>query len=151
LPIEEATTLLETASDIGIAVTLLVAPTSSPERIKAIATQSNGFIYLVSVTGVTGMRSALQGRVEELLREMRRVTDKPIGVGFGISNGQQAQQVREWGADAVIVGSAFVQRLATDTPTEGLQAVGQLCRELKSVLDSPRHQLITSSPEREQN
>lgn len=138
LPIEEASHLLQITSEVGIEVTLLVAPTSSPERIRAIATQSSGFIYLVSVTGVTGVRSNLQGRVKELLDQMRLITDKPIGVGFGISSGEQAQQVREWGADAVIVGSAFVQRLATGTPTEGLQAVGNLCRELKTVLDTPK-------------
>lgn len=138
LPIEESTLLLQTTADVGIDVTLLVAPTSSPERIRAIASQSSGFIYLVSVTGVTGMRSNLQGRVKELLGQMREVTDKPIGVGFGISHPEQAQQVRKWGADAVIVGSAFVQRLATGTPTEGLQAVGYLCRELKTVLDQPK-------------
>lgn len=138
LPIEEAATLLQTASEMGIEVTLLVAPTSSPERIEAIAAHSSGFIYLVSVTGVTGMRSDLSGRVKDLLGQMRRVTDKPIGVGFGISGEKQAQQVREWGADAVIVGSAFVQCLATGTPAQGLQAVGDLCRELKTVLDKPK-------------
>lgn len=138
LPLEESTLLLQTTAEVGIDLTLLVAPTSSPERIRAIAAQSSGFIYLVSVTGVTGVRSNLQGRVKELLGQMREVTDKPIGVGFGISSPEQAQQVQEWGADAVIVGSAFVQRLAAGTPIEGLQAVGHLCRELKTALDQPK-------------
>jgi len=69
---------------------LLVAPTSSVERLKAIAQSSQGFIYLVSVTGVTGMRSGVETLVEELLQQLRQVTDKPIDVGFGISEAQHA-------------------------------------------------------------
>ncbi len=134
LPLEEAEQLIQSAKEFGIEVILLVAPTSSKDRIKAIAHQSQGFIYLVSVTGVTGMRTNLEDRVKYLLKEMRSITDKPIGVGFGISNPEQAHQVKEWGADAVIVGSAFVKRLATPSPIQRLQAVEQLCRELKTAL-----------------
>jgi tryptophan synthase alpha chain len=134
LPLEESEELIQTAASLGIEVILLVAPTSSRKRIEAIAHQSQGFIYLVSVTGVTGIRSQIQNRVQHLLTDLRSVTDKPIGVGFGISAPEQAQQVREWGADAVIVGSAFVKRLAEGSPTEGLQAVEQLCRELKAAI-----------------
>lgn len=134
LPFEEASNLLQLAAALDIEVILLTAPTSSKERIEAIAQQSQGFIYLVSVTGVTGMRSQVQGRVKDLLLEMRAVTDKPIGVGFGISGIEQARQVKDWGADAVIVGSAFVKRLASGTPTQGLQAVEELCRELKEAI-----------------
>ncbi|BAY16931.1 tryptophan synthase alpha chain [Anabaenopsis circularis NIES-21] len=134
LPLEEAAELIQTAASFGIEVILLVAPTSSQDRIDAIARQSQGFIYLVSVTGVTGMRSQIQNRVQHLLTDLRSVTDKPIGVGFGISAPEQALQVKEWGADAVIVGSAFVKRLAEGSPTEGLQAVEQLCQELKSAI-----------------
>lgn len=134
LPLEEADELLEAAARVGIELILLVAPTSSETRIKAISAKSQGFIYLVSVTGVTGMRSQIQSRVKDLLVEMRQITDKPIGVGFGISTPEQAQQVKEWGADAVIVGSAFVRALETGTPAEGLQAVEKLCQELKSAI-----------------
>lgn len=134
LPLEEADELLEAAAGVGIELILLVAPTSSETRIKAISAKSQGFIYLVSVTGVTGMRNQIQSRVKDLLVEMRQITDKPIGVGFGISTPEQAQQVKEWGADAVIVGSAFVRALETGTPAEGLQAVEKLCQELKSAI-----------------
>jgi len=134
LPLEEATELIQSATNCGIETTLLVAPTSSPERIAAIARQSQGFIYLVSVTGVTGVRSHLQARVKTLLTEMRQLTDKPIGVGFGISGVEQARQVKDWGADAAIVGSAFVKHLAAADSTEGLQAIAQLCRELKAAI-----------------
>ena len=85
LPLEEAENLLSCAAKYGIEVILLVAPTSSSQRIEAIARHWLGFIYLVSVTGVTGMRSGLDERVNDLLQQLRQITDKPIGVGFGIS------------------------------------------------------------------
>lgn len=134
LPLEEMDSVLKPAADIGIEVTLLVAPTSPKERIQAIAQQAQGFIYLVSVTGVTGMRSQVGDRVQDLLLELRGVTDKPIGVGFGISEPSQARQVMEWGADAVIVGSAFVKRLAEGEPHQALESVETFCRSLKASL-----------------
>ncbi|ACB51480.1 tryptophan synthase alpha subunit [Crocosphaera subtropica ATCC 51142] len=134
LPLEEAETLLKPAAEMGIEVTLLVAPTSPIERIKAIAHQSQGFIYLVSVTGVTGMRTQVATRVEDLLKSLRNTTDKPIGVGFGISEPEHALQVKNWGSDAVIVGSACVKRLAQGTPEEGLKAVGEFCQRLKQAI-----------------
>ncbi len=134
LPLEEAPVVLEPAADRGLEVTLLVAPTSPPERIRAIAQQSQGFIYLVSVTGVTGARSVVASRVKDLLPQLRTVTDKPIGVGFGISQPDHARQVKDWGADAAIVGSAMVQRLASAEPAAGLAAVEAFCRELKVAL-----------------
>jgi tryptophan synthase alpha chain len=134
LPLEEASNLIQFADTVGVEVTLLVTPNSSPERIGAIARQSRGFIYLVSVTGVTGMRSVVQNRVKDVLSEIRSCTDKPIGVGFGISTPEQAGQVRQWGADAVIVGSAFVQRLGETTPYRGLRAIREFCRDLKVAI-----------------
>ena len=136
LPLEEAAEVIQIAASFGIEVILLVAPTSSKVRIEAIARSSQGFIYLVSVTGVTGMRSHLQKNVKHLIEELRSVTDKPIGVGFGISEPEQARQVMEWGADAAIVGSAFVKRLAADNPKQGLQAVTELCHELRAAISS---------------
>ncbi|MFP4120155.1 tryptophan synthase subunit alpha [Coleofasciculus sp.] len=134
LPLEEAESLIQPATEIGIEVILLVAPTSPKARIDAIAKKSQGFIYMVSVTGVTGMRKQVASSVPDLLQEMRAVTDKPIGVGFGISQPEHARQVKQWGADAVIVGSAFVNRLAQGTPTEGLKAIEEFCQSLKSAI-----------------
>jgi tryptophan synthase alpha chain len=135
LPLEEAEVLLKPAAQIGIEVTLLVAPTSSQERINAIAAKSQGFIYLVSVTGVTGARSQMATGIKNLVADLHKATKKPIGVGFGISTPQQAKQVKEWGADAVIVGSAIVKRLAQDDPETGLKAIGEFCHSLKAALD----------------
>lgn len=134
LPLEEAENFLNIAQEKGIEVILLVAPTSPLERIKQIASKSQGFIYLVSVTGVTGVRSEVQVRVKDLISQLKQVTDKPIGVGFGISEPSQATQIKEWGADGVIVGSAFVKKLAHEKPEEGLSAIASLCSSLKEAI-----------------
>lgn len=134
LPLEEVEDLLTAAAAASIDVTLLVAPTSPPERIAAIAAQAQGFVYLVSVTGVTGTRSELQSRVKDLIDGLKQNTDKPIGVGFGVSDPDQAQQLRAWGADGVIVGSAFVKRLAGEDPQAALRTIGEFCRQLKTAL-----------------
>lgn len=134
LPLEESENLIKPAAALGIDLTLLIAPTSPIERIQAIAKQSHGFIYLVSVTGVTGIRSQVATRVEELIAKIHEVTDKPVGVGFGISQPEQALQMKQWGADAVIVGSAFVKRLAEGTPEEGLKSIELFCRDLKAAI-----------------
>jgi tryptophan synthase alpha chain len=134
LPLEEVEKLQPAATAAGIEIILLVAPTTPKERIEAIAAQSQGFIYLVSVTGVTGMRIKVESRVQELLTELKGITDKSIGVGFGISQPAQAKQIMEWGADAIIVGSAFVKRLAEGSPEYGLQEIEALCRSLKAAI-----------------
>lgn len=134
LPLEEADSVLPLSQDLGLELTLLVAPTTSPERMAAIARASQGFIYLVSTTGVTGMRQELASRVQGMLHQLRQMTDKPIGVGFGISSPEQAKQVRDWGADAAIVGSAFVKRLGEKPPAEGLPAIRDFCGQLKAAL-----------------
>jgi tryptophan synthase alpha chain len=130
LPLEESTTLLEPASLMGIEVIMLVAPTSPPDRMKAIAASAQGFVYLVSVTGVTGMREGMGSNVAGILNQLRSLTDKPIAVGFGISDSVQAKQIKELGADGVIVGSAMVKKLAA----EGVESIEQFCRDLKAAI-----------------
>ncbi|MEM6446080.1 MAG: tryptophan synthase subunit alpha [Cyanobacteria bacterium P01_D01_bin.123] len=144
LPLEEARPLLEAARAAQIDVIMLVAPTSAPERMQQIARQSSGFVYLVSTTGVTGARERLAARVPELLTVLRQQTHIPIAVGFGISKPEHARQVVEWGADAAVVGSAFVQRLgSTESPQAGLEAIGAYCRELKVAI-SPAFEPLES-------
>lgn len=134
LPLEEMDSLLVPAEAMGVEVVLLVAPTTPKDRLEAIAQRSQGFIYLVSVTGVTGIRTKIESRVQDLLLDLQKVTDKPIGIGFGISEASQARQVADWGADAVIVGSAFVKRLAEGEPHQGLEALEGFCRSLKAAI-----------------
>jgi tryptophan synthase alpha chain len=134
LPLEEAEILVKPAQQFGIEVILLVAPTTPVDRIAAIAEQSQGFIYLVSTTGVTGIRTQMETRVKDLLLQLRSITDKPIGVGFGISQPEHARQMMEWGADATIVGSAFVKRLSEGTPEKGLREIADFCHSLKAAI-----------------
>ena len=72
--------------------------------------------------------------IKDLLTDLHSATDKPIGVGFGISNPEQAKQIKDWGADAVIVGSAIVKRLALETPESGLKAIADFCNSLKQAI-----------------
>jgi tryptophan synthase alpha chain len=134
LSLEESEPLSTATDQLGIDLIQLVAPTSSSQRVESIAQRSQGFIYLVSVTGVTGMRQQMGSRVSEMLQQLRDTTQKPIGVGFGISQPDHAQQVRDWGADAVIVGSALVKRLADQPPAQGLAELAQFCQSLKTAL-----------------
>lgn len=131
LPLEEAQILLQPAAEIGIEVILLVAPTTPVARFEAIASQSQGFIYLVSTTGVTGVRNQVSKKVQSILERLRTVTDKPIAVGFGISQPDQAKQVIDWNADGVIVGSAMVKLLAEPN---GVRSVAALCSDLKRAI-----------------
>ncbi len=109
LPPEEAGALIPFAKKAGLDTIFLLAPTSTEERIKIVCKVSQGFVYYVSLTGVTGARAGIQGSVEESLRKIKAVTDKPVAVGFGISTPDQAAQIARWGADGVIVGSALVK------------------------------------------
>ena len=88
----------------------LIAPTSTDERIKKICDASSGFIYLVSLTGITGKRTAVSNTISGSIAKIRKYTDKPIAVGFGISKPEHAKEVSKL-ADGVIVGSAVVDRL----------------------------------------
>ena len=108
LPPEEAEPLLEAVSGCDLATIFLVAPTSTYKRIVKIAELSKGFIYCVSVTGVTGVRDVISVEVRSMVAEIRKHTEKPICVGFGVSTPDQAQQLAQI-ADGVIVGSAIVK------------------------------------------
>ena len=132
LPLEESHVLLEPAEKAGIEVILLIAPTSPPDRVSAIAEKSQGFIYVVSATGVTGVRTEVAKGVKTMIEQLRVITDKPIAVGFGISQPEHAKQVIDWNADGAIVGSAMVRKLAE--PAGGLHAIAELCKTLKQAI-----------------
>ncbi len=126
LPPEESGDLQAFARKAGLDMIFLLAPTSTEERIKLVCRLSQGFIYYVSLTGVTGARAGVQASVQDSLRKIKQVTDKPVSVGFGISTPDQAAQVAHWGADGVIVGSALVKIVEENSLTPGLvpQAAG---------------------------
>jgi len=111
LPAESAQGFSQALQGRGLDLVSLVAPTSTEERIAQIAQHATGFLYAISVTGVTGARQQLSADATALLARIRRVTDLPVAVGFGISNAEQAREAWAQGADAVVVGSAIVRRI----------------------------------------
>ncbi|MFH1877909.1 MAG: tryptophan synthase subunit alpha [Candidatus Omnitrophota bacterium] len=108
LPMEESGDLIRAAREKDFCVVMLTAPTTYPERFIKIAELSNGFIYYVSLTGVTGTRKDLSGDIRGKIREIKKLTSKPVCVGFGVSTPAQAHDICEE-ADGVIVGSALIK------------------------------------------
>lgn len=102
------------ATEAGIAVVYLVAPTTAPTRRARIAARSGGFLYCVSLVGVTGARTSLPRTVARLVREVKAVSPVPVGVGFGVSRPAHVRAIARAGADGVIVASALVDALGPD-------------------------------------
>lgn len=109
VPADEAGELAEGCRAHGLDLVPLLAPTSSDERIALACAQAGGFVYLVSVAGVTGARERLSGRVTDLARRVRAHTDLPLLVGFGISAPEHAIAALEAGADGVVIGSKAIE------------------------------------------
>jgi tryptophan synthase alpha chain len=131
LPPEEANELAGQARNHGLAYIYLLAPTSSQKRIEQVAALGSGFIYLVSVTGVTGARSSLQQDLESFIGHVRDVSALPLAVGFGISTPQQAAEVGRL-ADGVIVGSALIN--AVDRSADKPSAAAAFTKSLYDAL-----------------
>jgi tryptophan synthase alpha chain len=112
LPVEEADELLKATKRHGVDLILMAAPTTTPERLNLICKKSNGFLYLVSLLGVTGAREKLSDSVEPLISNVRKVSRVPIAVGFGISSPEHVAKIIKDGANGAIVGSAFVNLIA---------------------------------------
>lgn len=111
LPFEEAEKYLPLFKKYNLNLILLAAPTTKKNKLKKIVKLSGGFIYLVSVTGTTGMRKKLSLDLKKKIKELKSYTKKPVVVGFGISNPKQARKVISYGADGVVVGSALIKVL----------------------------------------
>lgn len=126
LPPEEAGAIETACHGVGLATIYLLAPTSTEERIKLVAQHASGFIYLVSVTGITGARTELPPDLKAFVQRVRRHTNLPLAIGFGIATGTQAAAVAEI-ADGVIVGSALVKAAGSEA---GVAAVRKLGAEL---------------------
>lgn len=133
LPPEEGSELEASTQKQGLDLIYLLAPTSTEERIRLIAERSRGFIYLVSVTGVTGARDSLPADLEAFVARVRQVVTQPLCVGFGISTAEQAEQVARI-ADGVIVGSRMIQLMEAD---ESMVHVVDFARKLRCALDQP--------------
>lgn len=132
LPPPEAESVCKKVQAAGLATILLVAPTTTPERRKEIARLSSGFIYYLSVAGITGERTALPKELADGVKNMKSLSDRPVCVGFGISTADHVAQLAGT-ADGAIVGSAVVRRMTAnaDKGTDAVVgAVGTYCREL---------------------
>lgn len=131
LPPEEAAELAELANAGGLAYVYFLAPTSDPTRIAQVARQARGFIYLVSVTGVTGARQDIRSNLDDFVERVRAQADLPLAVGFGISSPALAHSVGEI-ADGVIVGSALIN--AVDAAPDKPAAAVAFVRALREAL-----------------
>jgi len=118
LPPEEDAELAEPARRAGLDLVRLATPTSDEQRLPAIVTRASGFVYYVAIAGITGTRSADAAAVHAAVSRLRRFTDLPVAVGFGIKNPQQAAEVGK-AADAAAVGTALVDRLAQNLDADG--------------------------------
>ena len=131
LPPDEASEIGATALQSGIDMIYLVPPTVTPERAELIAGKSQGFIYMVSVTGVTGARTALPQHLDDSVAMLRGITDKPLCVGFGISTPAQARAAAEK-TDGVIIGSRIIQLMEEDP---SLTALKDFMMEVRKSID----------------
>jgi len=130
LPPEEAREFIRYANKKGLANICFLSPTSSNARIKTITKVARGFIYYVSLTGVTGGRKTMAADLKTNLARIKKVTNKPVCVGFGISNPGQVRQVKRI-ADGVIIGSAIVEKIRENIGRRNLvRNVGNLVKRL---------------------
>lgn len=135
---DEAGAWLAASDANGLDRVFLVAPSSTQARLRATAAACRGFVYAASTMGVTGVRASVGDAAAVLVARTREVTDLPVCVGLGVSNGAQAAEVARY-ADGVIVGSALVRALAqAGSPAEGVAAVARLAAELSDGVRSGR-------------
>ncbi len=136
LPMEEADAVEAACRANGLALVYLISPASTPERIAALAQRSTGFVYLVSLTGVTGERKTLSAGLSEFISNVRAAAPgKPLAVGFGISTPEQAQTVADL-ADGVIIGSALIRAAgeAVDPPAVAEEFVRGMQQSVRAAL-----------------
>jgi len=132
LPTEEADMLLPHATANGLDVIRLVAPTTDDKRLPIVLQGSSGFVYYVSITGITGTRSSTAESLAAALPRIRRVTDLPVAVGFGVRTPQQAAEAVRVG-DAAVVGSALIDTLASSLDAQGRPGADTAERVLDQV------------------
>lgn len=129
--VEEADKYLAEMRKQDLAPVFLAAPTSPDERLKAIAEHSRGFVYAISRVGITGAQDQVASDAEQLVARLKRFTDLPVAVGFGISRAEHVRAVSAF-ADAAIVGSAIVKLIEDSAPGDEARAVGDFVRSLRS-------------------
>ena len=132
LPIEEADEFRSMLATRGIDTILLLSPTTTDDRLRRAAALGSGFLYAISRLGVTGARDAVAAGAQEMVERIRRVSDLPVALGFGISKPDHVREVGQW-ADAAVVGSALVDVIAREGASRDLNTrVEEYVRWLKS-------------------
>ncbi|MFQ5956849.1 MAG: tryptophan synthase subunit alpha, partial [Candidatus Brocadiales bacterium] len=134
LPVEESETVIRATQGKDFRIVCFVAPTTTPDRMAQIVKSTQGFLYYMSVVGITGARSNIPKDMEENIKKLKQMTDKPVALGFGISTPEQARAVGSV-ADGVIVGSALIKEVERNiykSPPEIIKAVGQLAERLSA-------------------
>jgi len=136
LSIDDADEIAEPAVSAGLDTVFMVTPNTHPERMKLIASKTTGFIYTVSVLGVTGSREKLSDTVEALVGRLKALTDVPVCVGFGISSAEHAATVARAGADGVIIGSKVVQLIENNLgdTEKALSEISAFLAEVRSAI-----------------
>ncbi len=137
LSIDDADEIIAPANSAGLDTVFMVTPNTSEERMKVIAGKTTGFIYTVSLLGVTGARKQLSGTVEQLVAKLKKLTDVPICVGFGISKPEHAVAIAAAGADGVIIGSRIV-KIIEDNLNDKKKMLTEMSRfinEVKAALE----------------
>lgn len=135
--VEEGRAVEEASRRVGIDLIYLMAPTSSPARQAMILRRSRGFVYLVTVTGVTGARTKLPSGLNAWIKNIRRRSSLPVAVGFGISGPEAARSVAKV-ADGVIVGSAIITMFKNgDRPTAQVERATSFLRSLQQAVRRP--------------
>lgn len=132
VPLEESGPWCAAADAEGVATVLLAAPTASDERLARICERARGFVYGVSLLGVTGERATLADTARSIAKRLKATTDKPVIVGIGISTPEQAVEVCDAGADGVVVASAIMRRLLDGA---GPEAAGDAVATIRAALD----------------
>ena len=137
IPPEEAEDYVKVMKAEGIDRIFLISPTTTEARIKAISDASGGFLYYVSLKGVTGAGHLDVNAVQERVSEIRELADLPVGVGFGIKDAESAAQIAT-AADAVVVGSAIVKKIEenVDSADNAIKAVSELLNSMRNALDN---------------
>ncbi|MCL5279962.1 MAG: tryptophan synthase subunit alpha [Planctomycetes bacterium] len=139
LSIDDADEVTEPAQAAGLDTVFMVTPNTEPARMKRIAAKTTGFIYTVSLLGVTGSRAALSNAVDGLIRKLKGLTAVPVCVGFGVSTPEHAKTIAEAGADGVIIGSRLVGMIEShlNDPRAASKEVAEFLGQVKSAL-APR-------------
>ena len=134
-PPEESAELAESMDAAGIDIIYLLSPTSSIERIKLVAQAARGYIYYVSLKGVSGAANIDTGEVEAMIAKIKSQTKLPVGVGFGIRDGDTAKRIARF-ADAVVIGSRLIQEMEASTPETAVEKVRVLLKNIRDAMDS---------------